>query len=153
MAASTVQLPMDRPTIGQLPPCLQYKLKINTKIPAGTWAMRVQGNDYVEPYVGGTANSILLGVADADYDNLGGVAVKTFANDQPMRFSRGSFNQFRSDGSITYDHVMTKVALKDNVTIGIPVAANDKVVTLVAIDLRQTSGAVRYLVEFQQDGP
>lgn len=153
MAASTVQLPMDRPTIGQLPPCLQYKLKINTKIPAGTWAMRVQGNDYVEPYVGGTANSILLGVADADYDNLGGVAVKTFANDQPMRFSRGSFNQFRSDGSITYDHVMTKVALKDNATIGIPVAANDKEVTLVAIDLRQTSGAVRYLVEFQQDGP
>lgn len=153
MAASTVQLPMDRPTIGQFPPNLQYKLKINTKIPAGTWAMRIQGNDFVEPYVAGTANSILLGVADADYDNLGGVAVKTFPNDRPMCFSRGSFNQFRSDGSITYDHVMAKVALKDNATIGMPVAANDKVVTLVAIDLRQTSGAVRYLVEFQQDGP
>ena len=109
MAASTVQLQMDRPTIGQFPPNLQYKLKINTKIPAGTWAMRVQGNDYVEPYVGGTANSILLGVADADYDNLGGLTVKTFPNDRPMVFNRGSFNQFRSDGSITYDHVMTKV--------------------------------------------
>jgi len=33
------------------------------------------------------------------------------------------------------------------------VAAGDKVVTLVAIDLRQTTGATRYLVEFQQDGP
>ena len=153
MAASTVQLQMDRPAIGQFPPNLQYKLKINTKIPAGTWAMRVQGNDYVEPYVGGTANSILLGVADADYDNLGGLTVKTFPNDRPMVFNRGSFNQFRSDGSITHDHVMTKVALKDNATIGMPVAAGDKVVTLVAIDLRQTTGATRYLVEFQQDGP
>ena len=153
MAASTVQLQMDRPTIGQFPPNLQYKLKINTKIPAGTWAMRVQGNDYVEPYVGGTANSILLGVADADYDNLGGLTVKTFPNDRPMVFNRGSFNQFRSDGSITHDHVMTKVALKDNATIGVPAAAGDKVVTLVAIDLRQTTGATRYLVEFQQDGP
>ena len=153
MAASTVQLQMDRPTIGQFPPNLQYKLKANTKIPAGTWAMRVLGNDYVEPYVGGTANSILLGVADADYDNLGGLTVKTFPNDRPMVFNRGSFNQFRSDGSITYDHVMTKVALKDNATIGMPVAAGDKVVTLVAIDLRQTTGATRYLVEFQQDSP
>lgn len=153
MAASTVQLQMDRPAIGQFPPNLQYKLKINTKIPAGTWAMRVQGNDFVEPYVGGTANSILLGVAEKDYDNLGGLTVKTYANDNPMVFNRGSFNQFRSDGSITYDHVMTKVALKDNVTIGIPVVAGDKVVTLVAIDLRQTTGATRYLVEFQQDGP
>ena len=153
MAASTVQLQMDRPAIGQFPPNLQYKLKINTKIPAGTWAMRVQGNDYVEPYVGGTANSILLGVAETDYDNLGGLTVKTYPNDRPMVFNRGSFNQFRSDGSITYDHVMQKVALKDNVTIGMPVAANDKVVTLVAIDLRQTTGATRYLVEFQQDGP
>lgn len=153
MAASTVQLQMDRPAIGQFPPNLQYKLKINTKIPAGTWAMRVQGNDFVEPYVGGTANSILLGVAEQDYDNLGGLTVKTFPNDRPMVFNRGSFNQFRSDGSITYDHVMQKVALKDNATIGMPVAANDKVVTLVAIDLRQTTGATRYLVEFQQDGP
>ncbi len=153
MAASTAQLQMDRPAIGQFPPNLQYKLKINTKIPAGTWAMRVQGNDYVEPYVGGTANSILLGVAETDYDNLGGLAVKTYANDRPMVFNRGSFNQFRSDGSITFDHVMQKVALKDNATIGMPVAANDKVVTLVAIDLRQTTGATRYLVEFQQDGP
>jgi hypothetical protein len=153
MAASTVQLQMDRPAIGQFPPNLQYKLKINTKIPAGTWAMRVQGNDFVEPYVGGTANSILLGVAETDYDNLGGLTVKTFPNDRPMVFNRGSFNQFRSDGSITYDHVMQKVALKDNATIGMPVAANDKVVTLVAIDLRQTTGATRYLVEFQQDGP
>ena len=153
MAASTVQLQMDRPTIGQFPPNLQYKLKINTKIPAGTWAMRVQGNDYVEPYVGGTANSILLGVADADYDNLGGLTVKTFPNDRPMVFNRGSFNQFRSDGSITYDHAMTKVALKDNATIGMPAAAGDRTVTLVAIDLRQTTGATRYLVEFQQDGP
>lgn len=153
MAASTAQLQMDRPAIGHLPPNLQYKLKINTKIPAGTWAMRVQGNDYVEPYVGGTANSILLGVAETDYDNLGGLAVKTYANDRPMVFNRGSFNQFRSDGSITFDHVMQKVALKDNATIGMPVAANDKVVTLVAIDLRQTTGATRYLVEFQQDGP
>ena len=153
MTASTAQLQMDRPAIGQFPPNLQYKLKINTKIPAGTWAMRVQGNDYVEPYVGGTANSILLGVAETDYDNLGGLAVKTYANDRPMVFNRGSFNQFRSDGSITFDHVMQKVALKDNATIGMPVAANDKVVTLVAIDLRQTTGATRYLVEFQQDGP
>lgn len=153
MAASTAQLQMDRPAIGQFPPNLQYKLKINTKIPAGTWAMRVQGNDYVEPYVGGTAHSILLGVAETDYDNLGGLAVKTYPNDRPMVFNRGSFNQFRSDGSITYDHVMQKVALKDNATIGMPVAANDKVVTLVAIDLRQTTGATRYLVEFQQDGP
>jgi hypothetical protein len=153
MAASTVQLQMDRPAIGQFPPNLQYKLKINTKIPAGTWAMRVQGNDFVEPYVAGTANSILLGVAETDYDNLGGLTVKTFPNDRPMVFNRGSFNQFRSDGSITYDHVMQKVALKDNATIGMPVAANDKVVTLVAIDLRQTTGATRYLVEFQQDGP
>ena len=153
MAASTVQLQMDRPTIGQFPPNLQYKLKINTKIPAGTWAMRVQGNEYVEPYVGGTANSILLGVADADYDNLGGLTVKTYPNDRPMVFNRGSFNQFRSDGTIAPDHVMTKVALKDNATIGMPVAAGDKVVTLVAIDLRQTTGATRYLVEFQQDGP
>lgn len=153
MAASTAQLQMDRPAIGQFPPNLQYKLKINTKISAGTWAMRVQGNDYVEPYVGGTANSILLGVAETDYDNLGGLAVKTYANDRPMVFNRGSFNQFRSDGSITFDHVMQKVALKDNATIGMPVAANDKVVTLVAIDLRQTTGATRYLVEFQQDGP
>ena len=153
MAASTVQLQMDRPTIGQFPPNLQYKLKANTKIPAGTWAMRVLGNDYVEPYVGGTANSILLGIADADYDNLDGLTVKTFPNDRPMVFNRGSFNQFRSDGSITYDHVMRKVALKDNATIGMPVAAGDKVVTLVAIDLRQTTGATRYLVEFQQDGP
>ena len=153
MAASTAQLQMDRPAIGQFPPNLQYKLKINTKIPAGTWAMRVAGNDYVEPYVGGTANSILLGVAETDYDNLGGLAVKTYANDRPMVFNRGSFNQFRSDGSITFDHVMQKVALKDNATIGMPVAANDKVVTLVAIDLRQTTGATRYLVEFQQDGP
>ena len=153
MAASTVQLQMDRPAIGQFPPNLQYKLKINTKIPAGTWAMRVQGNDFVEPYVGGTANSILLGVAEMDYDTLGGLTVKTFPNDRPMVFNRGSFNQFRSDGSITYDHVMQKVALKDNATIGMPVAAGDKVVTLVAIDLRQTTGATRYLVEFQQDGP
>jgi len=153
MAASTVQLQMDRPAIGQFPPNLQYKLKINTKIPAGTWAMRVQGNDFVEPYVGGTANSILLGVAETDYDNLGGLTVKTFPNDRPMVFNRGSFNQFRSDGSITYDHVMMKVALKDNATIGVPVVAGDKVVTLVAIDLRQTTGATRYLVEFQQDGP
>ena len=153
MAASTVQLQMDRPTIGQFPPNLQYMLKANTKIPAGTWAMRVLGNVYVEPYVGGTANSILLGVADADYDNLGGLTVKTYPNDRPMVFNRGSFNQFRSDGSITYDHVMTKVALKDNATIGMPAAAGDKVVTLVAIDLRQTTGATRYLVEFQQDGP
>jgi len=153
MAASTVQLQMDRPAIGQFPPNLQYKLKINTKIPAGTWAMRVQGNDFVEPYVGGTANSILLGVAETDYDNLGGLTVKTFPNDRPMVFNRGSFNQFRSDGSITHDHVMMKVALKDNATIGMPVAAGDKVVTLVAIDLRQTTGATRYLVEFQQDGP
>ena len=153
MAASTVQLQMDRPTIGQFPPNLQYKLKINTKIPAGTWAMRVQGNDFVEPYVGGTANSILLGVAEMDYDNLGGLTVKTFPNDRPMVFNRGSFNQFRSDGSITYDHVMMKVPLKDNATIGMPVAANDRTVTLVAIDLRQTTGATRYLVELQQDGP
>ena len=153
MAASTVQLQMDRPTIGQFPPNLQYKLKANSKIPAGTWAMRVLGNDYVEPYVGGTANSILLGVADADYDNLGGLTVKTYPNDRPMVFNRGSFNQFRSDGTIAHDHVMTKVALKDNATIGMPVAAGDKVVTLVAIDLRQTTGATRYLVEFQQDGP
>ena len=115
--------------------------------------MRVQGNDFVEPYVGGTANSILLGVAETDYDNLGGLTVKTYPNDRPMVFNRGSFNQFRSDGSITYDHVMTKVALKDNATIGMPAAAGDKVVTLVAIDLRQTTGATRYLVEFQQDGP
>ena len=153
MAASTAQLQMDRPTIGQFPPNLQYKLKANTKIPAGTWAMRVLGNDYVEPYVAGTVNSILLGVAETDYDNLGGLTVKTFPNDRPMVFNRGSFNQFRSDGSITHDHVMTKVALKDNATIGMPVAAGDKVVTLVAIDLRQTTGATRYLVEFQQDGP
>lgn len=153
MAASTVQLQMDRPAIGQFPPNLQYKLKINTKIPAGTWAMRVQGNDFVEPYVAGTANSILLGVAETDYDNLGGLTVKTFPDDRPMVFNRGSFNQFRSDGSITYDHVMMKVALKDNATIGMPVATYDKVVTLVAIDLRQTTGAIRYLVEFQQDGP
>ena len=153
MAASTVQLQMDRPAIGQFPPNLQYKLKINTKIPAGTWAMRVLGNDYVEPYVGGTVNSILLGVAEKDYDNLGGLTVKTYPNDNPMVFNRGSFNQFRSDGSITYDHVMTKVALKDNATIGMPVATYDRTVTLVAIDLRQTTGATRYLVEFQQDGP
>ena len=153
MAASTVQLQMDRPTIGQFPPNLQYKLKANTKIPAGTWAMRVQGNDFVEPYVASTANSILLGVAETDYDNLGGLTVKTFPNDRPMVFNRGSFNQFRSDGSITHDHVMTKVALKDNATIGMPIVAGDKVVTLVAIDLRQTTGATRYLVEFQQDGP
>ena len=34
-----------------------------------------------------------------------------------------------------------------------PAAAGDKGVTLFAIDLRQTTGAIRYLVEFQQDGP
>ena len=88
MAASTVQLQMDRPAIGQFPPNLQYKLKINTKIPAGTWAMRVQGNDYVEPYVGGTANSILLGVADADYDNLGGDRKSTRLNSSHLKLSR-----------------------------------------------------------------
>ena len=91
MAASTVQLQMDRPAIGQFPPNLQYKLKINTKIPAGTWAMRVQGNDFVEPYVAGTANSILLGVAETDYDNLGGLTVKTTLRPDLLAWSgRGS---------------------------------------------------------------
>lgn len=153
MAATTTQVIMDRPTLGQLPPIEQYKLKIGAKIPAGTWAMRIQGNDFCEPYVGATANSILLGVAEEQCDNTGSTAVLTYPNDRPMRFARGVFNQFKSDGSITYDHVGTQVALKDNQTIGMPVVAGDKVVTLLAIDLRQTSGATRYVVEFRQDGP
>ena len=114
MAASTVQLQMDRPAIGQFPPNLQYKLKINTKIPAGTWAMRVLGNDYVEPYVGGTANSILLGVADADYDNTGSVSVKTYANDQPMRFSRGSLPSLSSSPARCETPIRVPVASKSS---------------------------------------
>lgn len=152
MAATTVAIPMSQSAADKLESALYYKLKAATFIPAGSLAMRVQNQDYVEPYVAGTVGAILMGVAEQDYDNLAGVGVKTFGDREPMVFRRGVFYQFKSDGSITADdHVMTRVALKDNQTIGMPVAGGDCTVLLTGID-RRTGSAV-YAISIDQSGP
>lgn len=153
MTATANPLKMNRSAQEKLQPALFYKLKIGAKIPAGTFAMRVLGNDYVEPYVGNTHGAILMGVAESTYDNSNGVAVLTYPNDKPMVFNRGAFDQFKSDGTITFDDVCALVGLKDNATIGHTVAANDCTVELLAIDLRDRSGATVYTIRVAQSGP
>jgi len=152
MTATANPLKMRRDSRDQQSPAIFYKLKIDTKIPAGTLAMRVLGNDYVEPYVGNTNNAILMGVAEKTYDNTGGVAVKTYGNDDPMVFNRGTFFQFLSDGTITFDDVGALVGLKDNQTIGHTVAANDATAELLGI-IADRSGATSYAVRIKQAGP
>jgi hypothetical protein len=153
MTATANPLKMNRSAQEKLQPALYYKLKIGTKIPAGTLAMRVSGNDYVEPYVGNTSGAILMGVAEQTYDNTTGVAVLTYPNDKPMVFDRGCFDQFLSDGTITFDDVGTLVGVKDNQTIGHTVAAHDCTVELLAIDRRDRSGALVYTVRVAHSGP
>lgn len=154
MAATTSPLQMNRSAQDKAEPALYYTLKANTKIPAGTLAMRIQGNDYVEPYVGNTDDAILMGVAEETYDNTGNGSALVYDNDKPMVFGRGVFRQFKSDGSITAaDNVGTLVALKDNQTIGATVAAHDATVELLAIDLRKRDGSTVYVVRVMQSGP
>lgn len=151
MTATANPLPKTMSSINLLDSSLYYTIKADTKIPAGTLAMRVAGNNYVEPYVGNTNNAILMGVAEKTYDNTGNLSALTYANSAPMVFRRGVFDQFKSDGTITAaDHVMAVVYLKDNQTIGASNAGNDCACTLLAIDQRE--GTV-YRVLIDQSGP
>lgn len=153
MAATTTALPMSASSLELLEPSLYYTIKADTKIPAGSLAMRIQGNDYVEPYVDNTVGAILMGAAERTYDNLGNVAAKVYPNSEPMVFRRGCMNQFKSDGTITAeDHVMTMVGLKDNQTIGGTIAASGCSALLVAIDKREP-GVTVYRVFIDQSGP
>lgn len=153
MTATATPLPMSASSLELLEPSLYQTIKANTKIPAGTLAMRIQGNDYVEPYVEGTIGTILMGVAERTYDNLGNGSAKVYPNGEPMVFRRGCMNQFKTDGTITpEDHVMTLVGLKDNQTIGATIASHGCSALLVAIDKREP-GVTVYRVLIAQSGP
>lgn len=153
MTATATPLPMNASSLEQYEPCLYYTLKANTKIPAGTFAMRVSGNDYVEPYVDGTVGAILLGVAENTYDNTGNGSALVYPNGRPMVFRRGCFNQFLSDGSITAaTDVGILVGLKDNQTIGDTITTHGCSVMLVAIDKREP-GVTVYRIRMTQSGP
>lgn len=152
MAATTNPLPMSASSLELLEPSLYYTLKANTRIPAGTLAMRVQGSDFVEPYAP-IAGAILMGAAERTYDNLGNVAAKVYPNGDPMVFRRGCLNQLKTDGTITdEDHIMTQVGLLDNQTIGMPVPAHACTALLVAIDRREP-GVTVFRVFIDQSGP
>ena len=139
MAASTVQLQMDRPAIGQFPRIFQYKRRSTRRFPAGTWAMRVQATTSWNRMCKHRQQSS-CSVLPRRTTTTRRPHRQDVSNDRPGRCSTVvRSTSFVPDGSITYDHVMMKVALKDNATIGMPVAAYDKTVTLVAIDLRQTT--------------
>lgn len=153
MTATATALPMSASSLELLEPSLYYTIKADTKIPAGTLAMRVQGNDYVEPYVDGTIGAILMGVSERTYDNTGNLSAKVYPNSDPMVFRRGCFNQFKSDGSITpEDDIMTFVGLKDNQTIKQGVTAHGCQALLVGIDKREP-GVTVYRIFIDQSGP
>lgn len=152
MAAKTEPVAMFRSAQDKREPSLYLKLKASHIIYAGTLAMRVAGSDYVETYVAGTNNAILMGVAEATYDNSAGIAVKTYADGEPMVFNRGVFKQFASDGTITYDDVGCEVGLASNWEIKHTVGANECSATLLAIDKREPGRTV-YVVDIHQSGP
>jgi len=153
MAAKQEPVQFFRSSYEKKEPTTYLTLKAGEVIYMGTLAMRVSGNDYVETYVAGTNNAILMGVARATYDNSAGVGVKTYADDNPMVFERGVFKQFTSDGTITFDDVGVEVGLKSNWEIGTTVAANECGATLIAIDQRSTNGDTVYVVDIHQSGP
>ena len=66
MTAATTAIEISEASAEKQESCLYYALKANTTIPAGTLAMVVQGNGYAEPYVGNTANAVVLGVSAAE---------------------------------------------------------------------------------------
>ena len=153
MTATLTALSISESQAEKLESCLYYGLKANTTIPAGSLAMVVQGNGYAEPYVGATANAVVLGVAQKTYVNSTGSTV-TRANDDPMVFLLGVMKQFKTDGTITADDIGCKVGMKDNQTIGHTVASHDASLYLTYIDHRTdlTFGTV-YGVLVTRTGP
>lgn len=153
MTAATTAIEISEASAEKQESCLYYALKANTTIPAGTLAMVVQGNGYAEPYVGNTANAVVLGVSAKTYVNATGSTV-TRANDDPMVFKLGVMKQFKTDGTITASDIGCKVGMKDNQTIGHTVATHDAAFYLTYIDHRTdiTFGTI-YGVAVARTGP
>lgn len=88
MAAATGDICRVRDEIPEsAPPEMTVQLA-STTIYAGALAMQVAGK--ARPYVSGTASSTLLGFAQTRYTNTAGTD-KTYADDAPMVFQRGTF--------------------------------------------------------------
>lgn len=129
----TLREGLDEPSIVITTASGQPPVLAGQKILAGTIAMLNSGTGKVIAAVNGTANTVLLGIAESTYDATGAVD-KSFN----QVYLRGAFYLDGKAGDLPVAaNIGGLVAINDNCSVKATIAMNDVTVKLLAIEGNQ----------------